>query len=685
MDTQNNVFFVCPVFPPFSGCQEPASGSSNAASDASLQKLLIPNTSVGDRRKVLDSLNKTSSLFASAIQQLLSKLDDVMLTGQTAVEEYEKFELEKEPIFEIVRQWKKKGKGVRFQTALTNLIPTGRDSSAVHTYLFYIGKRLLPFLRHHFSSDRPEFLLTDLIAFGESRFVRITMDVVEACNDALGESAAAKKSILTSWEVLFHSIEMKAKNSINEVNEEKIRSIRDWYKELAKEVGPGITFMGAAANRERSERKSHAEEDYPMLDEAIQTWLESDVRAEQKRTLQEMATCLRSNEEDDFDVSPSAYASLAEFMITELSIYFPLRIGAIVRITVRGFLQAKPAWKPPGDEMSAQARPMTILPVNACQHQKAAKSERGKMGIDKNGEKCCEEAVLPICYLMDNDQDKGGYSENWIVMSHENHQLLADFLLVRENFFHRHPPLQKTNIEGNCPIFLNSRGTDPPPTSNFKLKMFNKACFGQDAGLKVTPQGLRKWNTTYLAQHNDETVRRMRGAATGNSEMVYDRHYNLGRQKDTVHCLLASGQRHRSDDSTPKLSQEHERRKRKDQETLRKAKEDLRLKSHGVDQTSQRMPVHQHLKEQFKEELEGVYPGLWAMAVKGKSEMKLSEGAWIEEVITVLGREDAQVLREVIHQQYRGEEDPMKRTWSGLLSHIEVMKADVKGDKPCIR
>ena len=67
------------------------------------------------------------------------------------------------------------------------------------------------------------------------------------------------------------------------------------------------------------------------------------------------------------------------------------------------------------------------------------------------------------------------------------------------------------------------------------------------------------------------------------------------------------------------------------------------------------------------------------------SEIKLSEGAWIEEVITVLGREDAQGLREVIHQQYRGEEDPMKRTWSGLLSHIEVMKADVKGDKPCIR
>ena len=111
------------------------------------------------------------------------------------------------------------------------------------------------------------------------------------------------------------------------------------------------------------------------------------------------------------------------------------------------------------------------------------------------------------------------------------------------------------------------------------------------------------------------------------------------------------------------------------------------MKSHEIDQTSQRKPVHQHLKEQFKEELERAYPGLWAMAKKGKksSEIQMSEGAWIEEVIKVLGRGDAQVLRDVIHQQYQGEEDPMKRTWSGLLSHIEVMKADVKGDKPCIR
>ena len=652
-----------------------------------MQKLLIPDTRVGDRRKVLDSLSKIHSPWASAIQELLRKLDGILLTGESAAEEYEKFELQKEPIFEIVKQWKKKGKGKNWKTALTDLIPAGRDGSSINLYLFNLGRRILPFLRHHFSSTRPDFLLADLIAFGDPRFVTITQDVIEASNAVLGPSAATKKSLLNCWEVLLHSIALKAKNSINEVNADTIRSIRAWYDELVKDVGPGITLMGAAANRDRSDRKSQAEEDYPMLDEAIQTWLESDIRADQKRTLQEMAASLRSDEQDDVGISPSAYAAFVEFMITELSIYFPLRIGAIVRITVRGFLQAKLAWKPVGDEMAAQARPATILPVTACQHQKAAKSDGGKMGTDQNGERCCEDAVLPICYLMDNDQDKGGYSDNWIVISHENHQLLTDFLLVREHYFGLHPPHDKTDIEGTCPMFLNSKGTDPPPTSNFKLKMFNKGCFGEKAGLKVTPQGLRKWNTTYLAQHNDERVRRMRGAATGNSEMVYDRHYNLGRQHDTMHCLLASGQRHRSEDSTPRPSQEHEQRKQKDQEALKRAKEELRFNADGIDLTSQRVPVHRHLKEQFKEELERTFPGLWAMAGKGKnsSRMQLSEGAWVEEVIKILGRDDAQVLRDIIFIQYRGEEDPMKRQWSGLLSHLEIMKADMKGGKPCIR
>ena len=609
------------------------------------------------------------------------------MTGQTATEEYEKFELEKEPVFEMVKQWKTKSKGKNWRTALTNLIPTGRDSSSICTYDFYIGSRILPFLRHHFSPTRPDFLLSDLTAFGKPNFVRITLDVVEAFNASVGSSAASKRSALNSWEILFYSIELKAKNSINDVDADTIRNIRDWYVELAKDVGPGLTLLGAAANRERSDRKSQAEEDYPMLDEAIQTWLGSDERANQKRALQETADSLRSDEHDGVNITPSAYTAFVEFVITELSIYFPLRIGAIVRMTVRGFLQAKVAWKPSGDEMSAQARPVTILPLNACQHQKAAKSDSGRMGTDENGERCCEEAVLPICYLMDNDQDKGGYSDNWIVISHENHHLLTDLLLVRENFFAHHPPNGKASIEGNCPIFLNSRGTDPPPTSNFKLKMFNKACFGENAGLRVTPQGLRKWNTTYLAQHKEERVRRMRGAATGNSETVYDRHYNLTKQADNLHCLLASGQRHLSEDSTPRLSQEHVQRKEKDQEALKRTKEGLQFNACGIDLTSQRMPVHEHLKEQFKEELDRVFPDLWTMAGKGQKSKgtQLSEGAWIQEVIKILGRQDAEVLRDIIYQQYRGEEDPMKRQWSGLLSHLENLKSDMKGGKPCVR
>ena len=62
-------------------------------------------------------------------------------------------------------------------------------------------------------------------------------------------------------------------------------------------------------------------------------------------------------------------------------------------------------------------------------------------------------------------------------------------------------------------------------------------------------------------------------------------------------------------------------------------------------------------------------PGLWeragSRAVAGTTEM-----AWIKEVLSVLGRMDADSLRDTIYQQYRGDENPAKRQWSGLRSHV---------------
>ena len=102
----------------------------------------------------------------------------------------------------------------------------------------------------------------------------------------------------------------------------------------------------------------------------------------------------------------------------------------------------------------------------------------------------------------------------------------------------------------------------------------------------------------------------------------------------------------------------------------------LFYKEDGTDLTSKSKPVHRHLRKQFQEELERVAPGLWERAGGGQRGMALSEMKWVNEVVSVLGRAEGEHLRLVIYQQYRGHEDPLRRRWSSLFSHLEVIKKD---------
>ena len=77
-----------------------------------------------------------------------------------------------------------------------------------------------------------------------------------------------------------------------------------------------------------------------------------------------------------------------------------------------------------------------------------------------------------------------------------------------------------------------------------------------------------------------------------------------------------------------------------------------------------------HSTEQIKKELERVEPDLYRRAGGVVKEMTLSEGKWIKGVVAVLGRAEAENLRDIIFQQYRGLEDPQRRRWSSLRSHL---------------
>ena len=219
-------------------------------------------------------------------------------------------------------------------------------------------------------------------------------------------------------------------------------------------------------------------------------------------------------------------------------------------------------------------------------------------------------------------------------------------------------------------MFINAKGKDPRATSDFKLIIFKEAVFGRSSSQRVTPQMIRSWNTTYLKNAPDAQVAAMRGAATGNTESVFHEHYNLARQSGVLEALLASFRQHESDITSVEWSQEHEERQRHDKAAIEEANQTLLLREDGTDLTSQSKPIHPHLRKQFRRELERVEPDLWSRAGGVQKGMALSQGKWIREIISVLGRAEAEQLREVIYQQYRGLEDIGRRQWSSLQSHL---------------
>ena len=470
------------------------------------QEVAPPNPNFGDRKRILESLTKIHGSFAQVVRNLMRQLDDLLANCAEDLETMRKYKAEIETVVECVRKWAQKTN--KFKTSLTDKLMPAKDSSSIQTWENQISRKVLPFIRHCLMQERPDFNITDIIAFESDRFVYITEEIVIECNEKVGSSAATKRSVLEGWSVLFKTIRELARNRVGKIAYQRMKELVDWYDQRVKDVATGLTHMGAAAERARKEKKRLQTEDFLPLDRAIQRWLDSDIRRREYDSLTDLASKLRRGEKD-VNILASTYQNLCDFVKTELSIYWPLRIGSIVRLRYRAFLRCVPAWPPTASQLSQDTRPVTVLPENACQHQREGGSSRSILGLTEDGQPCCSEAVPPTCFITSNDQDKGGQSRNYIVITHEGHRLLTDLLLVREHFFKQQNIVKSGGLEGSCFIFLSSTGKDPPETSNFKLRLFNKAVHGVESSARTTAQMLRTWNTTYLNNHKDQSVRDM--------------------------------------------------------------------------------------------------------------------------------------------------------------------------------
>ena len=634
------------------------------------KKLPPPNPAVGDRKRLLADLKAIPQQFVKPVKDLLEKLDNLLIESPSEVARMERLQFEVEEVLDAVRSHAKENDGDQYITEVIDVIGAPKDSSSIVTYEKIIGNKILPFLRSHLQDKKPGFKVTDLLAFGKENFTRVHEEMVIDCNANVGKTSAVKKVVLVCWTVLLRAIAGASLRSVDEIGDEAVRWLERWYEQLAKRVGHGVTKMKSLYERSRTEKsQSRYSKDQMPMDKVLKKWIHSEERLRLQTELRETANAIESGR-GGVQTTARSYSALSEFVQTELSVYGPVRIGAVGRMTVRMFLQSMPAWSS-SEYGFDPARPVTLPPPDACQHQRNPKAnEAAKCGLRDTGERCCDQSIPPTCFLMANEKDKGGKSNSYIAMTRETHGLVSSFLTVRNDFFEKNKPQGEKHLQGNCSIFLSAKGKDPRETSDFKLAILNKAVFGENSTMHVTPQQLRKWNTTFLKNHPDAKVAAMRGEATGNTDAVFNQYYNLARQSGVLEALLATFRRHLDEEASVQWSQEHDERRKNDKLAMEEANLAMLYKEDGTDLTSRSKPVHRHLRHQFKEELERVEPGLWRRAGGVPKSMTLSEGKWIKGVLAVLGRAEAEHLRDIIFQQYRGLEDPQRRQWSSLRSHL---------------
>ena len=351
------------------------SGSGPSIPTPDREVMQGPNPGFGDRKRLLEMVSRLPDVCANRIQNLASRLDVLLIDSQATIADMEQSERDADAVLRCVQRWSQNKRGGQYKINASHQYGLGRPSSSLGLWLRIISRKLLPFLRVHSFPHRPDFRVSDLIAFGSERYERIKESMVIACNQAVGQSPDVKKINLECWTVLFRAIVFEAQERVDAIGDDELRNIREWYDHVRSNVGHGVTHMGAVASRARAERKKEREgKAYIPTDEAIQIWLNSKEREDMLNHMENLAARLRAGER--VQITSRTYLSFSEIAITELSIYSPVRIGAWVRMTMRAFVQAYPCWQTEGRN---DTRNVQTMPSHACVHQLNARTAAAKV------------------------------------------------------------------------------------------------------------------------------------------------------------------------------------------------------------------------------------------------------------------------------------------------------------------
>ncbi len=547
------------------------------------------------------------------------------------------------------------------------------DSCIPKNVLITFKRYLLPWIIVHLD-EVYNATLDDLLDLNKEIYLNknSVKENMESHQNTLPET---DKSILNAWkhwcEAIVHNGDSRvgspggpSKNAV---------SLADYhYTNVSKYCTKLQNIASKTAKVDRHARQAKSSK-IPAMNELIIAWLTSDERRFLIRELEETS---KNTNNGEFTIRKEVFSRLTEFVAMELLIGGPVRAGAFMRMKLKVLRRIRPIW----NHAERTTDPFSV-PENGCSHQKHNNANTlGLMGITGTGGQCCTSYAIPVAYAIENLSDKGALykKKSFLIIPPEPFEWLQQYILIRESFFANKHDIPSTASQNHqdARVFVTYTGQPINNTqgNTLRLHRLNEAVFGRSAGIIITPQMIRKWNTTFLSRHPDADIRNVRGVATGHSDFVFEEHYNLETYAQMRDATLELRQEHYKDcQTTRKLSEmvgiNIAIQLKAEVEAEAQAQVARKIAQSKLDQTSKTTPIDGFTRSNIKLAISKMDPNLWA---KSTGENYLTEHNWKKALLNLIFIENdgSRDLQKIIVDLYRGNKDERLRRYSAAEHHL---------------
>ena len=584
-----------------------------------------------------------------------------------------------------------------------------KKPETIKHWLTQLKGKILPFLHHKY----PGIDLNILVDFKEEiehdnyhrsdppRTTKLFMlsetDIRESLNSTynyLPNPGPSKHQLVMAWIALFRAIAKHAKSNRNWFSDRgDAQYTISNYDDAADAMAPAIKrFKGQAAEkRAEDELKGKTQPESVQLTKGVHNWYNSEQREKYRQTLAELA---------DAKAVPtkSQYIQCLEFVHTEMIVSSPFRNAVWKGFPYRALAEASihPGWDPSDVSGRDEETIETVIedgytfkltadisrppPSRACEHQRT------------NPSCTCPDACPPCGYNVLLTWDKGNKQatkNRYLHLPKELWEVIMQFARIRDNYFScvlKNGPTgnQPSDwFKGNCPLLLNSAGK---PNNAFTMSMASRVM-----QMDVTPHMFRKLFCTFLAHHEEESVRSAQSQVCGQSTSIFQQYYNLNKKRD-AQTLIQLLQSWRTDpdvpsDSNSNWDEENQQRLLEEVKRLEEYEEEVNQVEDVIDTHSFKNPIMKAqlyllLKIATRMDLNITvsHPNFDSNIKDFVGVVRLTKETWKMRFLKLAMRDstNGETLRQLLLEIFKGREEPTRHKWS-VMESMMTRQQSAKG------